>query len=499
MKKTFLFLAAALMAVSVNAETIFSWSGKVGAISLVGNVEESTVKINTNTTSTPSLKFSNGYSINKETLEHSNYAEITIDGGFKTGDVIKVEFCFSNSDGTKKAAVGIYNKAGEEIAASGNGINARTEDGLTAFNYELKADMDTIRIARAKVGNTATHITTLDVVRGEEVAKKALNPSFSVASGTYFEPFKLGLESGDEGAKILYRLNETGDYAEYTDSILIDQYDATTVVEAYATLEGAENSDVVKNSYTLKHFVARPIFNYRECLTLSGITQDDIQVLSGDNVKFGTYTMDGVACPSVDYIQMKNTEGTDSLMILGFAKAPGLTLQYKNSEGNKANVIKCAANFLQLDSKNFEVIIDNVNPGDTIVIVATNKGSAPTKFSHTYSSSAYLDPYQPEDDEDPCFTDGDVYTEPGAKIENDYSGWTNLVYTVQEGRHKVKVKETNGGARIAKILVGAYRGELTAVENVETEQVKAQKVVLDGQIYILKDGKRFNILGAEVK
>ena len=502
MKKTFLFLATALVvAVRVNAETIFSWTGKVGNITATGTTDmNSSVKIDKNMTSTPSIQFKNGYSINDETNEHSNYVELTLkEGGFKTGDVIKIEFCFNNSDGTKKAVVGVYNTKGEELVASGLGLNARTEEGLTAFNYELKNDMDTIRIARAKAGNTGTHVITLDVVRGEDVEKKALNPSFSAAGGTYFDPFKLELSSADEGAKIFYRMNETGAFAEYTDSILIDQYDVTTTVEAYATLEGAANSDTVKNEYFLKVFVARPVFNYRDSLILAGVTAEDIQIQSGDNATIGTYNMDGKTVPAVNYINKKNIEGNDSVMIITLAKAPGLTLQYKNQD-NKASVLKCAADFLQLDSKNFEVIIDNVNPGDTIVLVATSKGtSAPTRFDHTYSASSYLDPYQPEDDSDLCFTDGDVYTESGAKIEDNYSGWTDLVYTVQEGRHKVKIKEVNGGARIAKILIGAYRGELTAVENVEAEQIKARKVVLDGQIYILKNGHKFNILGAEVK
>lgn len=499
MKKIFLFATALLAAASINAETVFSWGDKVGTITATGTASlESKVKISSNTTEVPAILFANGYSINSETNEHENYVELTPkEGGFKAGDIIKIEFCFNNTDEKKVATIGIYNLSGEELAASGNGINARTNDGLSSFNYELTTDMDKVRIARAKSGKTNTYIITLSVVRGETVAKKALNPTFSLPSGTYFDPFKVALAAQDEGAKVLYRLNETGDYKEYTDSILIDQYDETTVIEAYATLDGAENSDVAKNSYKLIHFVPRPVFEARTTLNLAGIKTEDIEILSGDNATTGTYVLDGVTVPSVNYINSKALDGQDSLMSIGLKSCPGLTLRYKNKD-NKSNMLKFANDFTQLEGSNFILEIEGVQGGDTIVFVATTKGSAGTHFDHTYSSSSYLTPYQPEDDEDPCFTDGDIYKEPNARVDEDYIGWTNLVYVVQEGRSKVKIKETKGGARIAKIQIGAHRGEGSALENIGTEATSVRKIMKDGQIYIQKGTQLFNVLGASI-
>ena len=168
---------------------------------------------------------------------------------------------------------------------------------------------------------------------------------------------------------------------------------------------------------------------------------------------------------------------------------------YKNS-ANKNNVFKFAENFTQLDSKNFEMWIENVKSGDTIVFVVTAKGSAP-QFDAAYSSASYLNPYQPADYNDLCYTDGLVMTAPDAKVEDNYSGWQDLVYTVADGGHsKVRIKEIANGCRIAKILVGAYRG-VEAVENVNAT-VKAIKTIENGQLVIIKNGVRYNALGAQL-
>lgn len=499
MKKIFFFAAAMTAALSINAETVFDWAGKVGTITATGTTSlEGTVKINTNKDEVSSIVFNNGYSIDETTQEHTNYIELTpAEGGFLTGDVIKVDFCYNNS-AVKVANVGVYDLEGNEIACSPDGANARLTNDITSFNYELKADMEKVRLARGKTGKTATHIIKLEVVRGEEVAKKALNPQFSVLPGKYFEAFKLGLSTTEEDATIYCRVNATGDFAAYKDSIEITDFENPTVVEAYATLEGAENSDTIKGEFTLEHFVARPVFNARKTIDLAGITAEDIQILSGDNATIGTYTMDGKPCPAVNYVHKTNVEGKDSVMIISFKNRDGLTLRYKNS-ADKANALKIPVNYVQADSKNFEMYVDGLNGGDTIVFVVTAKGSAP-KFDHAYSSASYLTPYQPEDDTDPCFTDGAVYTASDAKVEEDYIGWTNLVYVVQEGRHSVRLKETDNGFRIAKIQLGAYRGEAPedqAIDNVEVG-AKTIKCIENGQIVIIKNGVRYNVLGSQL-
>ena len=43
-------------------------------------------------------------------------------------------------------------------------------------------------------------------------------------------------------------------------------------------------------------------------------------------------------------------------------------------------------------------------------------------------------------------------------------------------------------------------GDVTdSVDNVEATEIGARKVVENGQVYIMKNGVKFNVLGAEVK
>lgn len=59
----------------------------------------------------------------------------------------------------------------------------------------------------------------------------------------------------------------------------------------------------------------------------------------------------------------------------------------------------------------------------------------------------------------------------------------------------VTLKETGGGIRVTKIVVGDTS---SAVENIEGTTAKATKVIENGQIYILKNGVKYNVLGAQV-
>ena len=495
MKKIFFFAATMLAIVSMNAENVFDWTGKVGKIEYVGNVSETTVKVQTNSVEAACIQFENGYTV-PEGKEATNYAELTLDkAGFLKGDVINIDFCYNNSQ-EKVATVAVYTTANKAVVESSNGLNARNANGYTNFKYELTENMDTIRIARGVTGKTKTCITKLEVIRGGVVIDKAGTPVLSVSGGEYFDPFKIGISSS-MADKIFISLNDAA-YEEYKDSIEIKEYDKEIKLSAFATLDGAENSDTVSATYKLTHFVPRPVFKARTEINLIGITADDIQILSGDNATKATYTMDGKDCPSINYIHKTNGEGTDSVMLISFKDRDGLMLRYKNSS-DKANALKVPADYIQCDSKNFEFYVDGVKGGDTIVFVVTAKGSAP-KFDHTYSSACYIDPYQPEDDKDPCFTDGEVYTKSDAKVADNYVGWTNLVYIVQEGHTKIRLKETANGCRMAKILIGAYRGEAPQEGLIDgVVATKAVKRIVDGQIIIEKGNRKFNVLGAEIK
>lgn len=354
-------------------------------------------------------------------------------------------------------------------------------------------------------GNAAENSTLYEIafsISGEEpeLDPKAVAPTFSVASGEYFDAFKVGLTSS-KADQIFYSFDSVT-FVAYTDSIEISEYDKPYKIFAFATLADAANSDTVSAEYLLTHFVPRTKFNARRVITFGGLQEADIQILDPNSASIGSYEMDKVLCPTVNYKTQKSAADPkqDSTMSISFAGKEGVSFIYKNKD-NKDNIMICAPNFLVMNGSNFEMHLSDVLPGDTIVFVLTSKGATSPVFSHTYSTSSNINAYEPEDEEDPDYTDGEIYTKQDARIDDDYCGYSNLVYIVKEGKRTAKLKETKGGFRLAEILIGAYRGEAPewgkGVKNVNAT-VKAIKTIENGQLVIIKNGVRYNALGVQL-
>ena len=170
MKKIFTLIAVALMTLGVSADTLidFAQSQETG-IKVSGTTTIDAVKIKTNTTSIPGIKFANSYTT--ETLVNENYVELSVEGGFKAGDVIKIAGAFNNSDESKKSAVDIFtfgdDKKPTVLFTTQQFINGRlVDDDPVVEEYTLTADADKLYLGRN--GNTGTIITTLKVIRGAE-------------------------------------------------------------------------------------------------------------------------------------------------------------------------------------------------------------------------------------------------------------------------------------------------------------------------------------------
>jgi hypothetical protein len=72
----------------------------------------------------------------------------------------------------------------------------------------------------------------------------------------------------------------------------------------------------------------------------------------------------------------------------------------------------------------------------------------------------------------------------------------------------VEVKNNNGSLYIEVNAVNSYDvpvhlvydASATGVENIDVEKMAGtSKVIIDGQLYIIRDGKAFNAMGAQVK
>jgi hypothetical protein len=78
------------------------------------------------------------------------------------------------------------------------------------------------------------------------------------------------------------------------------------------------------------------------------------------------------------------------------------------------------------------------------------------------------------------------------------NGVRTAVPTVEVEGNKATIylyAQNNGYAVYEFTVAGAG----SAVENVESVKIEAKKVVENGQVYIIKNGVKFNVLGAEVK
>jgi hypothetical protein len=176
MKKIFTLIAAVLAAVNVNAETLIDFSvSQTNGIKVNGTTTIDAVKINTNTTSVPGIKFANSYTT--EGASNGNNAELTVEGGFKTGDKIVIAGAFNNSDETKTAAIDIFTLDGTTptvLFTTKQFINGRTvADNPEEETFVLTADADKLYLGRN--GNTSTFVTTLKVTRDTAGIKETLN------------------------------------------------------------------------------------------------------------------------------------------------------------------------------------------------------------------------------------------------------------------------------------------------------------------------------------
>ena len=142
---------------------IANWDSK-GTFTYTNNTEKSTVKINTNTTTVDAIKLGSTTKVTEDVYD--NVVEVTVDGGFKKGDVVTVAGCYSNS-ATKEAYIGISTDTeGKEVAISDAIINGRlVNDAPTELVYTLQQNASVIYIGRATGSKTTAYVTKIIVER----------------------------------------------------------------------------------------------------------------------------------------------------------------------------------------------------------------------------------------------------------------------------------------------------------------------------------------------
>lgn len=144
--------------------TLIDYPTKQDGITIGGTCTIATVKIH-NADEIPGIKFAKSYT--SEGAVTDNKVELTVDGGFKKGDVITIAGAFNNSDNTKKAAVDLFTLDGTKanvLFTTDQFINGKDKEANPVEqSYTLAADADKLYIGRN--GNTNTFVTLLKVVR----------------------------------------------------------------------------------------------------------------------------------------------------------------------------------------------------------------------------------------------------------------------------------------------------------------------------------------------
>ena len=164
---------------------------------------------------------------------------------------------------------------------------------------------------------------------------------------------------------------------------------------------------------------------------------------------------------------------------------PNVVFQIKNTSDKEKAFVVYPGKCYEFGGKNGILIIKGTAPGDAIKLTAAAKGSKAADFKD--AAGAY--PKQAV----AVSTDLTLPAKSAGAEGADEQGyiWKELEYTSLGG--DVEIKEFVGGYRIKAIQIGA----LQAVDNV-FDGAKAVKTFENGQLIILKNGVRYNALGAKL-
>lgn len=178
------------------------------------------------------------------------------------------------------------------------------------------------------------------------------------------------------------------------------------------------------------------------------------------------------------YYEVKNVAG--ETVTLSIAQIPNVTFSYKNS-GEKTAFKVSPLKYIQMEGDQRDLTITNLTIGTTITLSVASKGSTANSFEDSEKKGTGLT--------------GCVWVS-GNKEQAAKNG--ELAFeevTVQAIASTVTIRTTAGGYCLNKLVIGNGG---TAVENVEATAAKAVKVIENGQLYIIKNGVKYNALGVQV-
>lgn len=186
----------------------------------------------------------------------------------------------------------------------------------------------------------------------------------------------------------------------------------------------------------------------------------------------------GTVTTESDKLVIKNNAG--ETVNLSIAQIPNVTFSYKNS-GEKNAFKLTSGKYIQMDGDQRDVTFSNMTVGTTITLTVASKGSTPNSFEDSSKGNGLTG----------CVWVSGNKTQDGKGAE--------LVFediTIQAIASTVTIRCTAGGYCLSKIVIGNGTG----VDNLKADaKAQTRKEIINGQLYIIRDGVYYNALGAEVR
>lgn len=462
-----LTLTAAIMAsfslFAAEPTTIFEWGDMaqsslpnptVGSLECLGISGYANVKINTNAEKVYGLK-ADGSMVSSNVV--TKYIKIKPAAGekFLAGDTVIFTHVYNNSS-AKTTTIAVANVENNAILFEGTQtVNGRTANGWTTDKYVLKAKADSLALGR--VGSTSTFVLSIKVLRPAPATEPVTEVNISGETEMYVDR-TITLSASTDVLADEYKWSVNGeDVAGATTA----EYEFTpTAAGTYSIICSAKNSF---NSDWVASAAHSVVATVKDVLTRVDVTESttwDFSKVSGlTEIKL----TDATTPKKNDTTLLANVDDV------------------VNDENFNSQALLFAGEYIVREGKYCQ--------GTDLIFNTTVAGTLKIKYSNTGSSN------------------GTRYVwVNGAKIDGDLgSADTNAheaSVAVEAGEVRiaagVKADSTREMLRFSVITFTKDDGGATAIDNTDAA-VKATKVLRDGQVLILRDGKFFNALGVEVK
>lgn len=138
------------------------------------------------------------------------------------------------------------------VTVGGNAFGEEVSLTNESADYEFTGNASGNVTLNFNASKKACYLKSITIISTEKESVVCATPEFSLAEGTYNETQTLTITSS-EGSTIVYTINDEMQTAPSPAEIElpVDGVAVTYTIEAYATMEGAEDSEVVTKTYTI--------------------------------------------------------------------------------------------------------------------------------------------------------------------------------------------------------------------------------------------------------